>query len=207
MIDSLKLIEALNSKLCHDLSGLASAINTTSKIINSPNETIRNKSSLIFDQAIEKLTNKIELVSNVYKFSSTTDDTSMLEIEKLMSKTVDQNVKLKCLYDANLIVDKELSKIILCLYVLANQTIIKGGTIKIEVLKNNKSCTVNVEVTGSLLKKDNENIEILEGKLEQDNLDIQNAHIYYLSYLMKLNNFDITVDVEEDKIRYLACPK
>lgn len=207
MIDSLKLIEALSSRLCHDISGLASAINTTSKIINSPNETIRNKSSLIFDQAIGKLINKIELLSNIYKFSSTIDSINMVEIENLMTKTVNQNVKLKCVYDANLVVDKELSKIILCLYVLASQTIIKSGTIKIEVLKSNKSYTVDVEITGSLPKKDDEDIKILTGKLGQERLDIQNAHTYYLYHLIKLNNFDITINVEENKIRYLAYLK
>ncbi|MGI4776245.1 MAG: histidine phosphotransferase family protein [Janthinobacterium lividum] len=195
----LKLTQALNSKLCHDMSGLVGAITTGMELANSADLVIKDGANQILSTAPGELYNLMNFYRMVYGFSAESDTIYFSKIKDLCNNIIDKKIEFELSAKSSSKINRSIGQLIICLVVSASKNILKDGAIKVDIEKN--SDYIVVAAHGKYLKREVSRIVTLS---VQEELNIYNVHEYYTFYLSKILDFRISVDQLETQIRYTA---
>lgn len=207
MLDFLKLSQALNSRLCHEIAGLIGSISTSIELINASNKAIKSKADDILSITSRELTDLINFYRIAYGFSSEHSEVGFDEIERLCQSIASDKIKIKFMYDPYQQIDSELAKVIMCLISSGSKSIIREGSISVLFQRIAEDSKIRVEVSSKSLKDDPDKIAILSGKKQTINVNISNSHEYYTYYLIKSLNLNINIEQVENMDVYLLSTK
>ncbi|MGI4776050.1 MAG: histidine phosphotransferase family protein [Janthinobacterium lividum] len=198
----LKLAQVLNSKLCHELSGLVGAITMGVELINSSDLKIKDKANQILSSVPNELYNLINFYRIAYGSSDDSETINFREIKNLCSNIIAKKIKFEFLSENVAEIDTNVGKLIMCLFVSASKNILRSGNIKVDIRKDGNHIIVNAH--GDCLKDKTNKMVILNEQEENSDLDVYNAHEYYISHLSRTLGFKISTSQSEGQVQYTA---
>jgi hypothetical protein len=200
--DYLKLFQALNSRLSHEVAGLVGSISSTTELTYSKNKEIEAQAKNVLTDISKQLTNIMTFYRFAYGFCYQPSFTTLSEMRSLCEGMVDYKISFSFTGDDHEEVDSELAKAILCLVITSIRSIIKTGSLSISYVKNSGGNVFKIHASSQHLKKEPGKIAILLGELEQPLLDVDNSHEFYTYHLVKTIGASISVEQESDSISY-----
>jgi|GEM_PF-6557611 len=202
--DYLKLLQALNSRLCHEVAGLVGSISSTTELTYSKNKEIEAQAKDVLTAISKQLTNIMTFYRFAYGFCYQPSFTNLSEMKSLCEGIVDDKISFNFINDDHEEVDSELAKVILCLVITSIRSIIKTGSLAISYVKTSGGNVFKIHASSQHLKKEPSKIAILLGEHEQPLLDVDNSHEFYTYHLIKTIGANISVEQEGDSISYLV---
>lgn len=210
MAENLKLTQAMNARICHDLAGSIGIVDNCLSLIDNKNEKISAEAKLLLNEESNNLIRKIKLFRNIYGTFDNEEKMSIIYINKLIrNHFVNSNVKIRIhsteetTYFTSLI-----GKVLICLAIIAADNINSSGSIEL-FLGSNSDKTIKVTANSKSLRLKNENllmlttnnIDFIEGSNEL-NINASNCREYYVNILCRSAGYKIVIDKKKDLIEY-----
>lgn len=199
--DSVKLSQALSSRLCHELSGIAGSISTTVELTYSNDKNIEIKAKDVLTSTSKQFTNILKFYKFTYGFCSETSQMDFIELKQLCEGIIDDKVDASFISANQQSMDIELAKALLCLVVSSTRSIIKSGSVLVSFNQN-----ITVQANSQHLKKEPNKIAILLGEHSHQFLDIDNSHEFYTYFLINKLGLKINIEQTYDSITYSILP-
>lgn len=209
MYDKSLLVELLAARLCHDIAGIAGTIDNCVRSLQSDHDDY-NAYCLLSDTT-KKLVNLVKF--HRYAYDEQASENEYVDITEIYNATSEhlelenRNIKLLFEYKNLTNFNKAIGKIIVCLLNTAFNNVLNNGSIKCDILNNDKASTdVAIVATGGRQKYNQEHIDILSGNFNSVIPDINNCHVYYIYYLCKKQKYNLSVTKSEHTIKYYLEP-
>lgn len=191
----LKLSELLNSRYCHDLAGPIGAINNGVEFLNESDDVMQHKARALIEESSLQAIVRLQFFRQVYGSTPEIGEAN-LDSLKQFAENYFNHTKIKLLWDVKELLDKNIilshreGKVILNMIVIAASTLIKGGTISVNISKN-ADVNLIVVATGDDIKFDKEQESILMQEPLVEELTSKNIQLYYTKLLVKDINYKI----------------
>lgn len=195
--DSIKLSQALSSRLCHELSGIAGSISTTVELTYSSDKNIEIKAKDVLNSTSKQFTNILKFYKFTYGFCSKNSQIELIELKQLCESIIDNKIDVNFVISKQQSIDSELAKAILCLIISSTRLIIKSGSISVSFNQN-----IAIRAHSQYLKKEPKKIDILLGEHNHQLLDIDNSHEFYTYYLINKLGLNVEVEQTHESITY-----
>ena len=204
MFDFLKLSQALNSRLCHEVAGLVGSISTTIELVDGRDRAISAKAVDIINTTSRQLNDVVKFYRMAYGFCSDAKPLSLDEIKSLSQGIVSDKVIMSFAVAKHYNISSELAKVVLCLVISAIKSVIKTGDITISFMQNKDSDIFKIEANSQYLKKDPKKIAILLGETKKHLLSIDNSHEFYTYHLITKSGLNINIEHSDEAVTYLV---
>lgn len=206
---SIRLCQALNEKISHDFAGLMGVIDNSVRLIQS--KDYQEKAITLVQGSIGKLIGRLQFYSHLYSIPCDNSNIEIGEINKLsinFLKLKNHNIKLIFQGFTTTTIKDSISKMIMCLIFIATDSLKKEGIIKVNLeVKNNNSLEIKVMVIDKQLKFYEDKIDILLGKGDAKNINVENIHEYYTYYLTTEFGYKLEIHPAMGSIEYVLKGK
>ena len=202
--DYLKLSQALNSRLCHEVAGLVGSISSTTELTYSKDKEIEAQAKDVLTVISKQLTDIMKFYRFAYGLCCQPSFVGLSEISDLCHGMVDNKIDFSFAKDGHQEIDTELAKAMLCLMVTSLRSTIKSGSIEISYINSSNGDIFKIHASAQHFKKEPSRIAILQGADGQPSLDIDNSHEFYTYQLISALGAKISVEQSSDSITYLV---
>ena len=214
MIDEFKLAELINSKFCHDLAGPIGAVSNGVDFLNEDSEVMREKAKNLIEVSAEQSVARLQFFRQVYGSILETGEANLVSLREITLNYFASS-KIELNWDLNNLkldvpkISHRLAKIILNLILVVSTSLIKGGTLKVELIPENSSLLILIKASAEEIKIDEEYEKILKGDIKIDNLSSKNIQVYYTNRLLNalkakllieksLQEYNIRLEVDQE---------
>ncbi|WP_341756424.1 MULTISPECIES: hypothetical protein [unclassified Candidatus Tisiphia] len=214
MLNSIRLCQALNEKICHDFAGTIGVIDNSIGLIKTV--AYQEKATKLIQDSTNRLINYLQFYRYVYSLPSKDNKISIAEINRLATdflKSKNHNIELLFTRLPSTAINEHIAQIIICLIIVASNNSSKNAVIKIELeIQLDKFIGMKIIVIDTNLKLNPDKTDILLGKriikdVYSDDLSItiENVHEYYTYYLMTEYGYKLLVTPLTDSAEYTLC--
>ncbi|MDR0296883.1 MAG: hypothetical protein LBH67_02820 [Rickettsia sp.] len=166
MLNSIRLCQALNEKICHDFAGAIGIIDNSVDLIRTT--AYQEKATKLIQDSTNRLISYLEFYRYLYSLPSEDNKISIVEINRLATnflKSKNHNVELLFTRLPSTTINEHIAQIIICLIVIASNNLSKNAIIKVELeIQHDKLTGMKIVVIDTNLKFDHDRIDILLGK-------------------------------------------
>lgn len=204
MVKDIQLLQALNTKLFHDLSSSVGTIDNCLSLIDNDDKTISEKAKKLVFIESNMLVNKIKILKNIYGFSESENEISITFFTKLLSDFFDNNaIKLNIHFQKGLIyLEGFIAKAVMCLAVLISERIPVLKSININIFtKGGNNITIKLVAYGNNIKFKDEWLKILDPN-SKSRINVYNCREHYINALCKNNGYFIQINQLSNAIEY-----
>ncbi|XVN42119.1 MAG: histidine phosphotransferase family protein [Candidatus Rickettsia vulgarisii] len=202
---SVRLCQALNEKICHDFAGSIGVIDNSIQLTKS--RDYQEKATGLIQNSTNKMIGRLQFYRHLYSIPFDNNHINIREINRLTAnflKFQNHNIQLTSEESEILNIKDSLSKIIMCIIIIASNNLKQDGVINLELKIGDNNLTITkITVTSEKLKLDDNKVGILLGKGDIDNTNIDNIHEYYTYYLMTEHNYQLAIIPTEKSIEYI----
>lgn len=206
MLNSLKLCQALNEKICHDFAGSIGAIDNAIGLIKTIE--YQEKTTKLVQDSTNRLMSYLQFYRYLYSLPSEGNKIAIAEINRLSTdflKSKNHNIKLVFTRLISTNIDDNIAQIIMCLIVTASSNIYRDAVIKVELeIQNDNFIGIKIVVTAPNLRFDQDRADILLGKRTIDDVSIENVHEYYTYYLITEYYYKLAITPSTDFVALIA---
>lgn len=202
----LLLAQYINTKINHDLINVCAALNQAVEFLHDGNKKMRDQAEELIKNCALEMSSRLKIAREIYGVShERKTEADLNKVKDLIKEFLSKN-SVKIILDWRLEdtyphVSDEISKIILVLATLCIKKLIYGGSLIISTPEDSEMFKVVISAMGkNIVYNDNQNLLInTTTELEPS---INNIEIIYIKYLAKLFNFSISVEQEDNTIKY-----
>lgn len=202
---SVRLCQALNEKICHDFAGSIGVIDNSIQLTKS--KDYQEKATDLIQSSANKLIGRLQFYRHLYSIPFDNNPIRVTEINELSNNFLKfHNYTIKLTFEElkTLSVQDSLSKIIMCIILIASNNLKQDGTINLKYKKSDDNfINIKIIVASEELKLDDNKVSILLGRGNINNITIDNIHEYYTYYLMMEYNYRLTIIPRQKSIEYI----
>ena len=189
----IKLSQALNAKLCHDLAGSIGTVDNCLSLIDNDNKEIGNQAKELTILESANLVKKIRFFRTVYGLSDGENKISLVGVSKVLQDFfTDTKIKFSIKYDSGLIyIDSMTSKAVICLAVIAGDAAIYGGDVMISIPEKDES-PITVKSIGKTIAIKEGNLSILKGSPDIA-VSVNNCREHYVNTICAYKNYELKI--------------
>lgn len=205
MINSIKLAQALNEKLCHDFAGSIGAIDNCTDLIESIDGVIRRKAAALIKTSAQTLINYLKFYRYLYSEAPLDSQVNLAEICTITRGFVElknSNIKFEIIPSKSYAISATIAQLIMGFVSLAIDDLIQDGVIKLNLFFDNGFFNIKTIAQSSKLKFNQQKFDNLTDKNPINNLSAHYSHEYYIYCLTKNLGYKIEVIQSTDKIEY-----
>lgn len=203
MVDQLELLEFLNSRFCHDMAGPIGALSNGAEFLREAKPEMRNKAAQLIETSAQQSVVRLEFYKCAFGTALLFSDSSFERIQRLCTEFFDtqlyQFIWDESCYTQEELFDSKLSKLALNLILVASNTMIYGGKLKVSVQKEGKSAKLIIEAIADQLRSNNEINQVFfddeVGSEDNGILTTNNAQYFYTKLLIERNHGKLTFDL------------
>jgi len=183
MFSELKLAELLCTRLCHDLTGPIGAVNNGAEFLEEEGFDMQNEAMQLVLNSASEAVHRLQFYRQAYGRINDHGEACLEEkrqiIEDFFSST---RIKIDWpdahLGSGTVSVSHKLARLILNLLIIASGILIKGGTVAIRMSeKPGASRRVSLDLTGPMIKMDDDILRVLRRESELSNLTPKTAQL------------------------------
>ena len=202
MNESVRLLQALNSKICHDLAGSIGTIDNCLELTGNASSKIGDQAKQLMFIESKKLVNNIKFFRKVYGIACDEKDITLLEVCDYMSSFfADSNVTLSHnINPSSANVSSPIAKVISCLLSIVFDYVIAEG--EIELKKADDNDEIKIIGKGRLCGIKQENFAILNGQAKAE-ITVRNCREHYVVKLCTISGYSLVATQSKDQIEYL----
>ncbi|WP_425362945.1 hypothetical protein [Candidatus Tisiphia endosymbiont of Hybos culiciformis] len=195
MLNSIRLCQALNEKICHDFAGTIGVIDNSVGLIKTID--YQEKATKLIQDSTNRLISYLQFYRYLYSPASEDNKISIAEINRLaidFLKSKNHNVELifTRLYSTD--INDHIAQIIICLIIAVSNNLSKNAVIKVELkIQHDKFIGMKIVIIDTNLKLDQDKTDILLGKRIIKDVTIENVHEYYTYYLITEYDYKLLV--------------
>jgi hypothetical protein len=201
-----RIYQMLNEKLFHDFAGAICVINNSVALIKSNENEINDNALELIKISSLKSVNYLKFYRFLYSVSRDNEVILFNELKYLtinFISSMNQSLILEFKASLSHAVTNNTAKIIMCLIVIITEKMETNDIINISLINDDISSKLQI-TTKSLNHSTTETPLFFTSKLNFNNLNMRNCHLYYTKYLMEKENFKINISVLENEILYEA---
>lgn len=206
MLNSLKLCQALNEKICHDFAGSIGVIDNAIGLIKTIE--YQEKATKLVQDSTNRLMSYLQFHRYLYSLPSEGNKIAIAEINRLSTdflKSKNHNIELVFTRLISTNIDNNIAQIIMCLIIAASSNIYIDAVIKVELeIQNDNFTGIKIVVTAPNLRFDQDRADILLGKRTIDDVSIENVHEYYTYYLITEYCYKLAITPSTDFVAFIA---
>lgn len=208
MLNDIELAQYLNAKFCHELSGCLGAINNGVEFLDNSSPEMRDKAMELVKISAKQSIARLLFYRQAYgiaKFEGEADLEGLKKViaDFLESTKAELNMSIKDLKKPNSYICQNSGKLLLCFIVVANNNLIHGGEIKLDLKLNANRQSIIIIAKGEKLKANEDKIAYLEGNVQDIELSSANIHDYYTYKFMKDLGYELTINQLDEQIEYI----
>lgn len=204
MLNSIRLCQALNEKICHDFAGIIGVIDNSVGLIKTI--VYQEKATKLIQDSTNRLISYLQFYRYLYSLPSEDNKISIAEINRLATnflKLKNYNIKLLFTRLPSTSINDYIAQIIICLIVVASNNLSKNAVIKVELeIQHDKFIGMKIVVIDTNLKFDQDKTDILFGKRIIKDVTIENVHECYTYYLITEYGYKLLVTPLIDSVEY-----
>lgn len=201
------LVEALNSKLFHDIAGVVGSIDNCLDLIDNDNNLIKKQAKDLAINQSERLTNYVKLYSTIFGLGDPEADFLLQDIRVLLKDFFSKknlSASIKIYYDEQVEpknIKSFYAKIVMGISMILSDNMQKGQNNILEIyLKDNINKPVSIIAKSSkFLLNTNNNLVFSDATTP---VLVKNSREHYINYLCSKLNYVISVDVSDTLIQY-----
>ena len=207
MLKNIKLSQAMNARLCHDLAGSVGAIDSYLSLFEHEDKAIGKKAKKLAFEESSNLMSKIKLFRSAYSISDGEDSMSLINMAKLLIDFFDNTqVQLNLHFETGLLyTDESLAKSAICLAIIASENINYSGVIDFYLHKDQDSPVRLFGKGENLIIKD-EILQVLQGETIKS-INVNNCREYYINKICMNQGYRVLVQKKIDMIEYKLLKK
>lgn len=204
MSNSLKLIQALGSKICHDLAGSIGTIDNCLGLLDSDNKIIRKQAKNLVLEESKNLVKRIKFFRSTYGLAENELKLNIVEMVDILRKFFEDT---KINFNAHIMgdllsVDAHMAKVAYSLVSIASENIGLEGEIDLYV--NEKDDTLfKVHSKGRKLHLKHGSFAVLGGNITEL-LTITNCREYYASNICSEHGYKLSISKNAEFIEYFV---
>jgi len=205
MINSIKLAQALNEKLCHDFAGSIGAIDNCTDLIESIDDVTRRKAADIIRISAQTLINYLKFYRYLYSEAPLDSQVNFAEICNITHGFVElknSTIKFEIIPSKSCTISATIAQLIMGFVSLAVDDLTHDGVIKLNLFFDNGFFNIKTIVQSSKLKFHQQKFDNLTNKNHINNLSTHYSHEYYIYCLTKNLGYKIEVVQSNNKIEY-----
>jgi histidine phosphotransferase ChpT len=181
MPKNIKLSQAMNTRLCHDLSGSVGAIDNYLSLLEHKDKAICKKAKKLALEESSNLMSKIKFFRSAYGISDGEDSMSLINMAKLLIDFFDNTqVQLNLHFETGLLyMEAHLAKSAICLTAIASENISYSGVIDFYLYKDQDS-PVRIFAKGDNITLKDEHLKVLQGE-SRKTINVSNCREHYIN--------------------------
>jgi histidine phosphotransferase ChpT len=203
----IRLSQALNAKLCHDLAGSIGTVNNCLGLIDNSNKEISEKSKELAILESENLVKKIQFFRIAYGLPGSDEQVSIIGLIKIFQDFFnDTKISFSLKYDPGVIyINSITSKAIICLVLLARDASVMGGKIVVFIPKKDED-PILVTVTSAKIMLKGIDMNVLSRKSETE-LEVSNCREHYINELCDDRRYQLKIEQSDNDLVFKMCKK
>lgn len=207
MSETLELVQALGSKICHDLAGSIGTIDNCLSLLDSANEEVGDKAKKLAIAESKKLVKTIKFIRSTYGLADRGAKTALNDMESILTNYFeDSAIKLKThISDEGADIEAYLAKVAFCLISIAAESVGNEGSIDLHINLDQPNL-FKIHCNGRDFQAKPESHAVLNG---DDNipLSIKNCREHYASNICKEYGYKLSIDKSAGFTQYLVTKK
>ena len=204
MSDTLKLIQALGSKICHDLAGSIGTIDNYLGLLDSDNKTIGNQAKDLVLQESKNLVKRIKFFRSTYGLVENESRLSIIDIVDLLKNFFDES---KIKFNAHIMgdllsVNAHMAKVAYCLVSIASENIGSEGSIDLYIHEENDTL-FKIQSNGRNFHLKHGSFVVLNGGVAEP-LTITNCREHYASNICSEYGYKLSISKNVGSTEYFV---
>jgi hypothetical protein len=207
MLKNIKLSQAMNARLCHDLAGSVGAIDSYLSLFEHEDKAICKKAKKLAFEESSNLMSKIKLFRSAYGIFDGEDSMSLINMAKLLIDFFDNTqVQLNLHFETGLIyMEEQLAKSAICLAAIVSENISYSGVIDFYLNKDQDSPVRLLGNGNNLILKD-DHLEVIQGKPRQA-VNVRNCREHYINKMCAKKGYKVLAQKKTGAIEYKLLKK
>jgi len=204
MSETLKLIEALGSKICHDLAGSIGTIDNCLGLLDSDNKIIGEQAKNLALQESKSLVKHIKFFRSTYGLVENESRLSIIDIVNTL-KDFFNNSKIKFnahIMDNLLSINAHMAKVAYCLVSIASENIGFEGSIDLYINEENDTL-FKIQSNGRNFHLKHGSFVVLSGDMAEP-LTITNCREHYVSNICNEYGYKLSVSKDGGSTEYFV---
>jgi hypothetical protein len=203
MPSNIELLQTLNTKICHDLSGGIGSINTCLELMDNSNKDISEKAKKLVIEEANALVSNIKIFKSVYGISENENEMSLVFLTKVLKDFLSaKNIKVQLqAQDGIIALDALLAKAALCLAIVAAEGSAAIELVEFNVLEENSFNSIKIKISGTDIKVKESLLDLSkDNKIKK--LNVYNCREHYIRDIITSNDYTITINKLSNAVEY-----
>ena len=197
--------EHIGAKICHEVAGLLSAIDTGLNLLHGTNPSISKKAYNLCVLSVNQVVGKLKFLRLMYGTVDIQDTITLHFIKQLCdSYSQDTEIIFQDLTEKDLTtlcLPSNVAKLTLCFIVAACGGLIHGGYIEVNFNEFGEHNQIKVNAVGDDLHINQEQYDTMRGKISPV-LSVFNVHAHYTKYLIE-DIHETIIDIGSSKVEHV----
>ena len=204
MSNTLKLIQTLGSKICHDLAGSIGTIDNCLGLLDSENKIIGAQAKDLVLEESKNLVKRIKFLRSTYGLVENESMLSIVEMVDILRKFFEDT---KINFNAHIMgdllsVDAHMAKVAYSLVSIASENIGLEGEIDLYINEKNNTL-FKIQSTGQKLHLKHGSFAVLDGDITEP-LTITNCREHYASNICSEHRYKLAISENTEYMEYFV---
>jgi histidine phosphotransferase ChpT len=207
MVKTLELVQALGSKICHDLAGSIGTIDNCLGLLDSHNKQVGDSAKDLVLEESKKLVKTIKFLRSTYGLVESESRQNFIDVIDILKNFYeDSSIKFNTHINGNLLdVEVNMAKVAYCLVAIAAENIASEGSIDLYISEED-GALFKIHSNGRDFRLKPECFAVLNGD-ENEPLNIKNCREHYVSNICSEHGYKLSVNKDGGSIEYFVTKK
>lgn len=206
--DDTRLLELLNSRLCHDLVGTVSAINNGLELLSEFGDQMDGEAGDLVMRSAAAAAHALQFYRLAFGFAGGDDAMQPIHALQELTRNFLAREKIEANWDGNVVAEAALpnrqAKLLLNTVLLAIEALPRGGEIAIALEGGDSPTAMRVAANGQDAGLRPEIRSALSADARVDELTPRSAQAYYTVRLSSQIDADLSINSEQDRVEFAA---
>lgn len=197
------LAELLCTRFCHDITGPVGAVNNGVEFLREEGEELLEQAISLIDDSARQAIARIQFFRNCYGRINFSGEANL---EELRGIVLDFFASSKITFDwspqftdsQTYSFSRKMGRLMMNMILIASESLIRGGTLSINLNKNEDSKEFTIKAEGPVVKCDETTLSVLRGTIADADLDPRTGQVYMTLLLASELGADISYEAADD---------
>ncbi len=203
------MAEMLCAKFYHDMSGPITAVDNSIEFLSDPNPQMRERATNLMKSSSAQSIARLVFFRKAFGVIKAQGDANLLEIKKMIINLLaESKISIKWFDEhiniSGISISNEVAKILMNLISITSSSLIFGGAISVDAVKENNATKIIIETSSDHQININEDIrKIINNDLDEVAINTKNIQALYMTRICQSAGASIKInDIDKNHINY-----
>lgn len=203
MPQELRLAELLATRLCHDLTGPIGAVNNGAEFLEEGEEGMMEDALGLIASSAREAVSRVQFFRQAYGYIKASGEASLSELKALSEQYF---ASTKIILDwpdtstdaSGVSVSRRMGRLMLNMTIIASETLIRGGTLRVSVTRDGDAALVTLVAQGTGARFEPEAKQVLDGMVAVSDLTPKTVQVFLTHCLAADLGAQLHADLDEE---------